>query len=555
MLKVRIGEQELTYKKGTRILDIAKELKFEKAIVANVNNTLRELRYPLQKDSVIEFLDLNDYDATRVYESSLRYLLIMALEDLFPGVHLNFKQSVSRTIACHLENVDMKVDSDFILTLQAKMEEIVAADYPIIRKKVSIEEAMKLYQEKGYLDKVEVLKYRPEDTVNVYECNGFINYMFGYMVPSTGYLKHFNLILYHPDFLLQYPRAEQVGQIPRFEDSTSFGRMLKESERWGSLIECDLLPSLNKYIEEKRVIDLVNLCETKHNNMLTELGRGIKRDIQNIRLIAIAGPSSSGKTTFSHRLRIELMSMGIKPVKISIDDYYMPRDMAPKDEFGKPDLEHIEALDLDLFNKHLLALIQGEEVTLPHFDFQRGKRVPGETIRVSKESPIIIEGIHALNSRLTASIPKYQKYKVYISPLWQMNIDEHNPINASDIRMLRRVVRDFKYRNTLPQDTLSMWASVRRGEFKWIYPFQEEADYIFNSELTYELSVLKKYALPALEKIDRDDPHFIKANRLVKFLKYIKDIDDKYVPANSLLREFIGESNFYVDQIEGKKDA
>lgn len=555
MLKVKIGEKEFLYEKGTPILQIAKDLKIKKTVVANVNNTLRELTYPLQKDSEIEFLDLKDYDATRVYESSLRYLLIMALEDLYPNVKVHFKQSVSRSIACRIENVKVKIDSDFIAQLKAKMDEIVKADYPIQRKKVTIEEAAKVYATKGYQDKIDVLKYRPERTVNVYECNGFVNYMFGYMVPSTGFLEEFNLLLYHPDFLLQYPRAEQVGMIPKFEDSTSFGRMLKESERWGQLIDCDLIPSLNRYIENKLVIDLVNVCETKHNNMLTELGRAIKKDMENIRLIAIAGPSSSGKTTFSHRLRIELMSMGIKPIKISIDDYYMPRSKAPKDEFGKPDLEHIEALDLDLFNKHLLSLIQGEAVTLPKFDFQLGKRVDGETIRISKESPIIIEGIHALNSRLTSSIPKYQKYKIYISPLWQMNIDQHNPINASDIRMLRRVVRDYKYRNTLPQDTLSMWSSVRRGEFKWIYPFQEEADYIFNSELTYELSVLKKYALPALEKIDRDDPYFIKANRLVKFLKYIKDIDDKYVPANSLLREFIGESNFYLDQIEGKKDA
>ena len=242
------------------------------------------------------------------------------------------------------------------------------------------------------------------------------------------------------------------------------------------------------------------MCESKHNNMLSELGQIIKDNIDNIKIIAIAGPSSSGKTTFSHRLRIELLSRGIKPVKISIDDYYLDRNQAPKDEYGNPDLEHIEALDLELFNQHLLALIQGEEVQLPHFDFKIGKRVPGEKIRIDEHSPIIIEGIHALNHRLTSSIPKYQKFKIYISPLWQINIDNHNPINATDIRMLRRMVRDYKYRNTTPQKTIGMWSSVRKGEFRWIYPFQEEADYIFNSELTYELGVLKKYAFTSIRK-------------------------------------------------------
>lgn len=547
MIKIKVNGNVYEYPRGTTVLQIANDLKVH-TYVANVNNTLRELTYPLTKDSTIEFFDLDNYDAARVYETSLRYLIIMAIEDMYPKAKVIFKQSVSRSITCHIEGIDRKIDAQFLAELDQKIQELIKLDLPITRKKISIDEAYKLYEEKGYVDKVEVLKYREEDTVNVYSVNGYTNYMFGYMVPSTGYIDKYRLLLYHPDFVIQYPRAEVKGEIPEFEDSTSFGRMLKESQQWASLIECDRIPLLNKYVESNRVVDLVNMCETKHNNMLTELGQMIKDNIDNIKIIAIAGPSSSGKTTFSHRLRIELLSRGIKPVKISIDDYYLNRDQAPKDEDGNPDLEHIEALDLELFNEHLLALIQGQEVQLPRFDFQLGKRVPGEKIKIDEHSPIIIEGIHALNHRLTSSIPKYQKFKIYISPLWQINIDNHNPINATDIRMLRRMVRDHKYRNTPPQGTIAMWSSVRKGEFKWIYPFQEEADYIFNSELTYELGVLKKYALPALAKVTRDDPYFITANRLVKFLKYIKDINDRYVPANSLLREFIGESNFYMDQ-------
>ena len=302
---------------------------------------------------------------------------------------------------------------------------------------------------------------------------------------------------------------------------------------------------MNDHVREETTVDFINMCETKHNDMLCELGNAIEKDIENIRLIAIAGPSSSGKTTFSNRLRIELMSRGITPLRISIDDYYLPKHQAPVDENGDPDLEHIEALDIDLFNSHMLALIQGDEITLPVFNFKTGEREEGQKCKIDAKTPIIIEGIHALNDYLTSSIPKHQKFKIYIAPQIQINLDNHNPISLTDIRLLRRIVRDKKYRNTSAEKTLEMWASVRRGEFKWIYPHQEGANFVFNSELTYELGVMKKYALPALQAIPDDHPHAITANRLIKFLKYFKDIDDKWVPCNSLLREFIGGSCFH----------
>ncbi|HHZ17818.1 MAG TPA: nucleoside kinase [Acholeplasmataceae bacterium] len=541
MFVVKVGGVEHRFEDKIILKDLAKQLGI-RAYVATVNNRLRELNYYVNYDCEIEFLDLDDFDAVRVYETSLRYLIIMALERLYPEVKVRFSQSVSRSLACHVEGIKGKVDAKFIEQLEAEMRKIVTADYLIERKKLTREEANKIYRAKGYHDKNEVIKYRTEDTVNVYQCEDYINYMFGYMVPSTGYLKDFKLHLYHPSFIVQYPRAELGGKIPPFEDSPSFGRMLRQAQEWSAMCNADTIAHLNRHVEEGTVIELVQMCEMKHNNMLAELGIKIKDEIGNIRLIAIAGPSCSGKTTFSKRLRFELMSRGIRPVQISIDDYYLDREQAPLDAHGNPDLEHIEALDIDLFNEHLLALVQGEEVEIPHFDFRRGRRVPGYKLKVDAETPIIIEGIHALNERLTAAIPKHQKFKIYISPTAQINIDNHNPINASEIRMLRRIVRDAKFRRTPPQDTFLMWASVRRGEFTWIYPYQEEADYIFNSELTYELGVMKKYALPVLESIDRNSEFFIPANRLVKFLKYFKDIDDSYVPCNSLLREFIGGS-------------
>ena len=287
------------------------------------------------------------------------------------------------------------------------------------------------------------------------------------------------------------------------------------------------------------------MCETKHNDMLAELGLKIKNDIDNVRLIAIAGPSSSGKTTFTNRLRIELMTRGITPLMISIDNYYLTRDKAPKDEDGNPDLEHINALDVELFNEQMFALINGEEVILPIFNFETGKREAGPKVKLGPNSPILIEGIHALNDDLTPSIPAHQKFKIYIAPQAQLHLDDQNPISITDIRLLRRLVRDKKFRNAKAEDTLSMWPSVRRGEFRWIYKNQEGVNYVYNSELTYELCVLKKYALPMLEEIEKDSPYYIQANRLVKFLKYFKDIEDDWIPCNSILREFIGGSSFY----------
>lgn len=543
MFTVTINNIAYQYNDAILLKDIAEQLGIE-TYVAKVNNRLRELSYTVNFDCQIDFLNLSDYEGVRVYETSLRYLTIMALESLYPNIKVKFFQSVSSLLSCHVKNFDHEIDTDFIERLEKKMRELIALDLPIIRKTVSKAEAFKLYQERGYEDKIEVLKYRPENTVNLYECNGYINYMFGYMVPSTKSLSKFKLRLYYPDFGIQYPRAELNGNIPVFNDSSKFGKMLAEAREWAITCESESIAKMNLHTLNNTTIEFVNMCETKHNNLLSELGLSIKRQINHIRLIAISGPSSSGKTTFSNRLRIELMTRGIKPVMISIDDYYNSREQAPLDENGNPDLEHIESLDIDLFNKHLLALIQGKTVELPKFDFQQGKRVKGKTLRINNDQPIIIEGIHALNERLTSLIPKYQKYKIYISPLTQINIDDHSPIPATDIRLLRRMVRDARTRNSPAEETLSMWASVRSGEFKWIYEFQEQADFVFNTELTYELGVMKKYALPLLETIDVNSEYYIPANRLMKFLKYFKDIDDNLVPNNSILREFIGGSSF-----------
>lgn len=545
MFTVKIGEQTLTLEQKTPILELISIENQKKYIAAKVNNRLRELNYEVYYDCEIELLDLTNSDAVKVYETSLRYLLAMAFRRVYPQYSVRFSYNVSRSIFIQFLNFSGSIDNSIIQNLKKEVDALIEKDISFNRVTMSKEEALEIYKKEGYSDKIDVLKYRPEKIVHLYECDGYLNYMYGYMVPSTGYLKYYVLRQYNPGLILQYPRAELGGLIPAFEEAPTFGKALKKAHQWAIICDAETVAKMNSHVSEETVVDFVNMCETKHNNMLAELGQIIEKDIDNIRLIAIAGPSSSGKTTFSNRLRIELMSRGINPLRISIDDYYLPKNQAPLDENGNPDLEHIEALDIDLFNEHMLKLIQGEEITLPSFNFKTGTREDGLKCKVDSKTPIIIEGIHALNDILTSSIPKHQKFKIYISPQIQINVDNHNPISLTDIRLLRRIVRDKKSRNTSAEKTLEMWSSVRRGEFNWIYPNQEGANYIFNSELTYELCVMKKYALPALQAINNDHPYFIMANRLIKFLKHFKDIDDKFVPCNSLLREFIGGSCFY----------
>ena len=364
------------------------------------------------------------------------------------------------------------------------------------------------------------------------------------MTPSTGYLKSYNLFCYDGNLIVQYPRYEAKGVIPEFNDEPTFSRVLRNAHKWAKLCNADLVSKMNEHVTEDTYVDFINMNETLHNGMLHELGGLIAQDIENIRLICIAGPSSSGKTTFSNRLKIELMSRGIKPLRISLDMYYKDRNQIPVDEYGDPDFEHIDALDVKLFNEHMQALIEGEEVELPNYQFGNGRAATGIKTKITPDTPIIIEGIHALNDQLTYTVTKHQKFKIYIAPQFQINLDYHNPISYTDIRLLRRIVRDKKYRNASAERTLEMWPSVRRGEFKWIYPYQEGCNYVFNSALTYELCVLKKYALPALQEVKSDSAHYITANRLIKFLKYFKEMDEKWVPCNSLLREFIGGSCF-----------
>ncbi|MBI9008638.1 MAG: hypothetical protein JEZ05_01290 [Tenericutes bacterium] len=501
---------------------------------------MRELTYRVSKDADVEFLDYSFYDSTRIYATSMRYLITMAFRRIYPDIQLKFSNSISMGI--YGRGLETKITKEMLDKVVEEIERIISMDYPITRRQLSIESAQRFYKKMGQMDKYNTLKYRTE-RVNVYECYGYRNYMYGYMVPSTSYLGEYEIHFLEDGFLVQYPRREEKGEIPEFVDSPKFFDILQESEAFASELHCDMIYKINELIEKGGAKDLVNKCEERHNSQLKEITTDIKEK-EKIRLIAIAGPSSSGKTTFSNRLKLTLNEIGIHPLTISIDNYYLHPAEAPRDEHDKPDLEHIESLDIELFNNNLLDLVNGVAVRLPMFDFKTKARTWIEPVKLDSKTPIIIEGIHALNDQLTRVIYRDYIYKIYISPFAQINIDNISPINLTDIRLLRRIVRDLNFRGTSPEKTLEMWASVRRGEYKWIYPHIENADYIFNSELTYEFSVLKKFAVDALNDISPESEFFVQSNRLIKFLKYFDVIEAEYVPHNSLLREFIGGSIF-----------
>ncbi|MBO6261764.1 MAG: nucleoside kinase [Bacilli bacterium] len=538
--KVIFNGKEKIYDAPITVLDIVG--KDKDIVCAYVNRRVRELTYTIDKDSEIVPLTCKDRDAKPIYEASLRFLVAMAMHKIHPNYEIRFAYNVSRSIFLQILNPGTSASGIMIKELIAEMNRLVELDLPLVRQIVSKEEAARIFTEDGYQDKVDILKYRPEKTAHIYHCGNYRNYMYNRMVPSTGYIRKWAIRYYHPGMIIQYPRPDYHGEIPPFEDAPTFGKTLKRAHQWALATGCNTIVGINERIEHDGDIEFITLCEQRHNRQLCELGQMIEDEKESIRLICIAGPSSSGKTTFANRLRIELLSRGIKAVRISMDDYYLDRGKAPLDEDGKPDLESADALDIELFNQNLSDLIAGLEVELPKYDFKLGCRVKGRTLVVPQDQPIIIEGIHALNERLTSSIPAHQKFKIFIAPQSQVNIDNHNPMSLTDLRLLRRIVRDHQFRNASAISTIAMWPSVRKGEFKWIYNTQEGANYVFNSFSSFELSVMKKYAMPLLEEIDTESEYYPVAERLIRMLKFFDDLSDKWVPCNSIIREFIGGS-------------
>ena len=552
MIKVNFNGKELSVKEGTRVLDLVDEKEKRSHVVCQVGAQIKELRYILSERNdgmTIRLLNLSDAEAGRVYSASLRYIVAMAFYRLFPDVKIRFFYNISRSISCEALTKNFNM-SRAVERISEEVRRIIEADLPIERVTVTIEEAEEIYRKFHLDDKIEILQYRPEKTVHLYKCGEYYNYLHSYMVPSTGCIHNYKLAPYSPGIIIQYPRHDLDATIPEFKEEATYCKTLQRAYNWAEKTQVQTVNDINRKIDRGEILEFVQMCEAYHNRQLAELGDAIEKEIGDVRLVAIAGPSSSGKTTFCNRLRIELLSRGIAPVTISLDDYYFEKEKICEIQerpSEKLDLENINCLDIEQFNKDLFDLINGEEVTLPRFNFQTGKRERGKTIRVEQNVPIIIEGIHALNEKLTKSIPKHQKFKIYIAPHAQLNIDNHSPMSVTNTRLIRRIVRDMKFRNCPAASTIDMWQSVRNGEFRWIYPNQENADYVFNSSLGYELCVLKKQAMEALTQITSADPQYLVANRLIKTLKYFRVIeDDSIIPCNSLIREFIGGSCFKV---------
>ena len=487
-----------------------------------------------------------DEEGRRIYERTLQFICLTAAQRLYPGERVRIRHSFVNGLFIDLPGVP--VTPEAAARLKAEMRAIVDANLPIRRLSVSLEDARAYFAETGQLDRLRILNYRKVPHFTLYRIDGLDDYFYGEMAVNTGAIRVFDLFALEGGLILQMPDADDPGRPAAFRSMPHLLETYSRAADWHAILNCENVADLNDMIRDHRLREFIRVNEALQERRVEEIADQFIAS--GTRLLLIAGPSSSGKTTFSHRLFIALRVHGLKPVKVSLDDYYIDRDRLPLEPDGTVDLETIDALDVDLLCDHLPRLLAGETVDMPEFDFVVSKRT-GRThaLTVAPGQPIIIEGIHGLNQRLTASVPDDMKFRVYISPLTMLNLDDHNRIRTTDARLLRRIVRDYKFRGTPPEETMAMWPSVRRGEERYIFPFQERADAMFNSALTYELPIMKKYAYPALQAVPPESPYYTLARRLVKFLNYIEtaDVEDE-VPVNSILREFIGGCCFYREQ-------
>jgi uridine kinase len=530
---------------GEDLLSLSKQFQqyYQTPIVAaKLGYQLKELSFRPASSVEVRFLDLSHPEGMRIYQRSLTYLLIMAAKELFPEGVVSIEHSLGKGLYCEIHKEPVLTEED-VIRLEEKMRELAEQDLPIVKKKWPLEEAIDYFAKEGLPDKAQLLRYRQKSYLNVYCCRDFKDYLYGYLVPSTGYLKVFALRYHMPGLVLQFPDDTNPQRLADYVERPKLFTIFREAEQWGRILGVSTAGALNDHIVAGRGEEFVRLNEALHEKKIAQIADNIFHQREQIRVILIAGPSSSGKTTFAQRLSIQLRVNGIQPISISLDDYFVDREHTPRDEQGQLDFEALEAIDLKLFNEQLSAIIQGKKVELPSYNFKLGKReYLGRTVQIGPEQPIIIEGIHGLNERLTASIPRDRKYKIYISALTSLNIDRHNRIPTTDVRVLRRIVRDSQFRGHDAATTLRMWPLVRRGEEKNIFPFQEDADIMFNSALVYELAILKQYAEPLLQEIDSSVPEYVTANRLLKFLGGFVPLKDVEIPCTSILKEFVGGS-------------
>ena len=517
-------------------------------ILVMVNGRLRELHKHLKADCTIQFITTRDAIGNQTYKRSACLILLKAIYDV-AGQENTDKVVIHYSVG-HGYFFTMKggtaLTQEFIDRVKERMHEIVDANLPIMKRSVNTDEAIALFHKHHMYDKEKLFNYRRVSRVNLYSIESFEDYFYGFMANHTGYIKYFDLFLYEGGFVLQLPDMAEPDKIPEFKPREKIFHVQKESQEWSDKLEISTVGDLNDKITREGIQDILLIQEAMQEARISEIASQIAK-AGNKKIVMIAGPSSSGKTTFSHRLSIQLSAHGMKPHPIAVDNYFVDREKTPRDENGKFDFECLEAIDVEQFNKDMLALLDGKRVELPVFNFKTGLReYRGDFLQLAQDDILVIEGIHGLNDKLSYALPKESKFKIYISALTQLNIDEHNRIPTTDGRLIRRIVRDARTRGSSAKDTIAMWPSVRRGEERNIFPYQEEADAMFNSALIYELACLKVYAEPLLFGIDKNEPEYVEAKRLLKFFDYFVPVPSEAVPYNSILREFIGGSCFNV---------
>lgn len=552
MIKVVVdGQTEVEVEKGitlAEMMNLARPDEDADIMLAFVNGSLSELGKKVEQDSEIRFVTTRDKNGRKTYVRGVCFMMLKAAYEIIGNDELEklwIDYSIGESLYC-LMQMKQELTQELLDQIAAKMMEYVERDIPFEKSSVKTEDCAEMFGKYGMYDKQKLFKYRRVSRTNIYSLDGFKDYFYGYMPGSTGNLKYFALKKYDDGFMLELPDVEHPHQVKPTPDRKKLFYTLKNTADWGKLMNIETVGDLNDVISSGGMSDLILVQESLQEKRMADIAAQIIKNRDN-KFIMIAGPSSSGKTTFSHRLSIELMTHGLKPHPIPLDDYFKNREDTPKDENGNYDFECLEAIDVDQFNEDMSRLLKGDKVELPVFNFKTGKReYKGKYKKLEKDEILVIEGIHGLNDQLSFSLPRESKFKIYISALTQLNIDEHNRIPTTDARLIRRMVRDARTRGTSAQGTIAMWPSVRRGEEKYIFPFQEDCDVMFNSALIYELSVLKIFAEPILFGIDRDSVEYVEAKRLLKFLDYFMAISSEDIPRNSIVREFIGGSLFNV---------
>jgi len=529
--------------RGAEVWEFLASVEHQAQVVgAIVNGELRELNYPIQIESKIEAVLMDSADGARIYRRSLTFLLEKAFSDLYPDGILHVDHSVaSGGYYCQVTGREPLTDSE-IEALKAHIQKIISADLPFVRKEVPLEEAIEYFRSKGYEDKVSLLKHRKKDYLTLYRLDDHMDYHHGYMVPSTGYLHIFDLSKTDGGFTLSYPRRHKPGQLLPVPEYPKLLAAFRQYGGWLTRLGIDNVGSLNDAIEDGRVDEIVLVSEAFHEQNLSDIARTVAARLDQSRLILIAGPSSSGKTTTSRRLTIQLLALGISPFPLELDNYFLDRDKTPLGMDGKPDFESIDGLNLSLLAKNLQSLIRGEEVQLPQYNFKSGKSEAGHIIQLKHGQPIILEGIHGMDPHLIPESLSGEAFRIYVSALTQLNLDRHNRVSTTDTRLIRRIVRDARERGYNAAQTIANWEGVRRGEKRHIFPYQENADVMFNSALAYEMAALKPFAEPLLRQVPFGTPEYIEAKRLLAFLEWFLPLDVNLVPDNSLLREFLGGS-------------